>query len=146
MESKNKKIKFPYLLALGLCIEFCFIMQSCWVGDAGFNEKDTLIDNFGTVEDPHNLNAGILLVQNFDEGLYEIIEQHCQEIYFDSANIYVKSISNPPVDSSFKYHYIKIAPHAIEEKKITFKNQELSLSGFNKRVGSCKRCVKKSYW
>jgi hypothetical protein len=143
MESKNKKIKTIYLLIL-LCIG-CFPLQSCWTGDAEFNVKDVLTDNFQVVEDPANLGAGILLVQNFEDGLYETIEEHCQEIYFDSVSIYVKSFSNPPVDSSFRYHHIKILSNEGDDKKTTLENQELSLSEFNKKVGSCKSCSKKNY-
>jgi len=145
MESKNKKIISILYSPIFVSIVFCLLFQACWTNEAGFNEKDTLFDNFKVVEDPHNLDAGLLLVENFDEGLYETIAEHCQEIYFDSTNIYVKSISNPPVDSSFKYHYIKVKSQAIGDKKSVFENRELTFSDYNRGVWKCKRCVKKSY-
>jgi len=145
MESKDKKVTSAIYKLIFIAAVFCLTLQACWTFESSIKVKDVLFDNFKIIEDKNDEKAGFVLVLNHDEEFFETIEEHCQEIFFDSVNIYVKSISNPPIDSSFKYHYIKVISRTLENKKADFKNQELTLSEFNWRVEKCNKCVKKNY-
>jgi hypothetical protein len=144
MESANKKIESYFHKLIHLLIAFPLLLQACWAFESNIKEKDVLYDNFKIIEDQNDEKAGIMLVLNHDEVYYNTVEERCKEIYFDSANIYVKS-AKTDFDTTSVYSHVKILSFSTGDKDAVFQKRELDISEFNKSVKRCVRCTKRTY-
>lgn len=134
MESTNKITKY------GLSILLLILVQSCWTSENDITVVDNLVGNFKIILDKNDKKAGHILSRNHSSGMYQDIEKRCEEVYFDSTEIFVKYTWHD-ADTTRHYSRIKI----LKNEKAPYQKQELSYKDFYKRVESCKDCVEKKY-
>lgn len=114
--------------------------QGCWTSENDIVEVNKLVGNFNVVYNKNDEKAGYMLSLNVDNGLYQYIEKRCENIYFDSTEIFVKYTWHD-ADSTSHYSRIKI----LTNEKVPYQKQELSFEDFHKRLKLCKGCTEIKY-
>lgn len=122
----------------------CFLLlttlQGCWTTENDIIEVSKLVGNFNVVYNQNDVSAGYILGFTSDNGSYQHIEKRCEDIYFDSTEIFVKYTWN---NADTIQHYSRI--RIFEKEKAPYQKQELSGRDFYKRVKSCKDCTEIKY-
>jgi hypothetical protein len=134
MESINKITKY------GVSILLLILVQSCWTSENDTMEVDNLVGSFKVIYNQNDTKAGHILSLNSQQGSYQYIEKRCEEVYFDSTEIFVKYTWH---DADTTHHYSRVKIQTNE--KVPYQKQELSYKDFYKRVESCKDCLEKKY-
>ncbi|MGM5631617.1 hypothetical protein O2K51_12010 [Apibacter raozihei] len=127
MDTKTK-INTLLLVLLLLCC------KSCWGVDEKMKEE-ALVQDFKII----NLNQNEYdLVLKEGDGVYTYIDRQCQELFFDSLNLYVKSRST---DSLSKYSHIKL----FQDRNHKYIRNKIEQKEYYLRKKECNNCLIKQW-